>query len=193
MMMLRFQSVSTALSRKNTGAILLLLVSLIVSTIPCCDAKKDRNVAHGHRGKLRPYSPGPFAVKLTAADEATLRSGQPVTKQTVPDDPNAPGTVLCIQDVEAPVSAVWKQILDMDQYNKKVSKVTECKNYFVSKLSNGRVTIKTKQVLGVLPGYSVRQRKKIISLLGCNVCVCVCVLTHTRVFRPFALFNCGIL
>jgi hypothetical protein len=139
----------------NTKIVLILL--LAIATTSCNAKKKDRNLPHGHKGKLRPYKPGPFAVKLTAADEATLRSGHPVTKQTVPADPSAPGTVLCIQDVEAPLSAVWSQILDMDQYHKKVSKVTECRNYFVSKLSGGRVTIKTKQVLGVLPGYSVRK------------------------------------
>jgi hypothetical protein len=145
---------NSAVIRSNTKLALILLLAIATT---CCNAKKkDRNLPHGHKGKLRPYKPGPFAVKLTAADEATLRSGHPVTKQTVPADPNAPGTVLCIQDVEAPLSAVWSQILDMDQYNKKVSKVTECRNYFVSKLSGGRVTIKTKQVLGVLPGYSVR-------------------------------------
>jgi hypothetical protein len=147
---------NSALIRVNTKFVMVLL--LAVATNSCMANKKNRNLPHGHKGKLRPYSPGPFSVKLTAANEETLKSGYPVTTQAVSADPNAPGTIVCIQDVEAPVSAIWKQILDMDQYHKKVSGVTESRNYFVSKLSGGRMTIKTKQVLGVLPGYSVRRR-----------------------------------
>jgi hypothetical protein len=146
--------ISSALIHVNTKFMVLLLLTM--ATNSCSVNKKNRNVPHGHKGKLLPYTPGPFAVKLTAADEKALRSGYPVTTQAVSADPISPATVVCIQDVDAPVSAVWKQILDMDQYHKKVSGVTESRNYFVSTLSGGRMTIKTKQVLGVLPGYSVR-------------------------------------
>lgn len=138
----------------KTPCAVLLLLAIFASS--CCAKKKDRNVPHGHRGKLHPYTPGPFtSVKLSGADEAKLTSGHAVMKQTMPDDPAEAGGAICIQDVEAPVSAVWHQILDMNNYNKKVSKVLECKNYVVQKHGDGRVTIKTKQVLGVLPGYSV--------------------------------------
>jgi hypothetical protein len=118
--------------------------------------KTDRNAPHGHRGKLNPYIPGPFkGLQLTKDDEQTLNSGSSVMKQTVPTDGSSGGAAICVQDVEAPLQAVWHQILDMDQYPKKVSKVLQCQNYVVQTQPDGNIRIKTKQVLGVLPGYSV--------------------------------------
>jgi hypothetical protein len=147
---------------KSSNHILCLVLALLV----CCSArKKDRNLPHGHRGKLQSYTPGPFDVKLTASEEAKLKAGHAVMKQSMPDDPTEAGGAICIQDVEAPVTAVWHQILDMDNYQKKVSKVVECKNYVVKKHGDGSVTIKTKQVLGVLPGYSVCRRQSARVLL----------------------------
>ena len=68
---------------------------------------------------------------------------------------NEGGRAICIQDVNAPKEAVWNQILDLDHYVGKVNKLKECKNYFVKKNSDGTSTIKTKMVVGVIPGYSV--------------------------------------
>lgn len=93
-------------------------------------------------------------VKLSAGDLDTLRSGGSVMKQVQRGDEG--GTAICVQDVDAPISAVWFQILDLPNYTKKVSKVKESTNYDVKKNGDGSVTIKHKQVLGVLPGYSVR-------------------------------------
>ena len=78
-------------------------------------------------------------------------------KQTMPskDDPDAGGTAICVQDVAAPREAVWNQVLDLNSYKGKVPKVNECKNYVVHKNKDGTRTIKTKMVLGVLPGYAV--------------------------------------
>lgn len=148
----------------------MLLLSTIVVLLSFCTestyAKKDRNAPHPHNGKLKPYTPGPFPnLKLSKEDTKTLEAGQSVMKQIMPDRPEDSGSAICVQDVNAPCTAVWHQILDMDSYTKKVSKVTENKNYVVQK--NGPITtIKTKQVLGVLPGYSVRT---IIFLIRMNV------------------------
>lgn len=145
------------------------LFVLLWNNCQCSTARKDRNSPHAHRGILRPYNPGPFEnMKLSRQDESTLQKGESVTKQTMPspDDPDAGGGVLCIQDVDAPKAAVWSQILDLDSYEGKVSKVNKCKNYFVAKNKDGSSTIKTKMVLGVMPGYSVRA----LRLFG--VCVC---------------------
>ena len=78
-------------------------------------------------------------------------------KQTRKDekDPLAGGTAICIQDIDAPKAAVWNQILDLESYPKKVSKVVKSSNYHVSKKGHGGHSIKTRMVLGVLPGYSV--------------------------------------
>lgn len=159
------------------GLWMVILVGTVFLAPTTSARRRDRTAPHDHRGKLAPYPAGPFpALRLTASDEATLQSGHPVTKQSVPSgsgkDDDKPGTVLCIQDVQAPLAAVWHQILGMDDYSKKVSKVTECRNYFVSKLNaSGQVRIKTKQVLGVLPGYSVRSRR---CCLLAAACYCVC-------------------
>jgi len=61
---------------------------------------------------------------------------------------------ICVQDIEAPKSAIWNQILDMDSYVGKVNKVKDCKNYEVKDNGDGTMQVKTKMVLGVMPGYS---------------------------------------
>ena len=121
---------------------------------------KNRNVPHGHTGKLTPYRPGPFDIRLSKADEQKLDAGGAVMKQNM--DGKEAGGAICVQDVDAPVGAVWYQILDLNNYKAKVSKVNECKNYLQRKQGDGSTRIKTKQVLGVLPGYAV--------------CTCFCFL-----------------
>lgn len=121
----------------------------------CYGKRKDRNVPHHHSGKLKRYTPGKLTnLQLSPADIKELQNGHAVMKQVIPDDPNESGSAICIQDVYAPITAVWSQILDMDTYSTKVSKVNENKNYVVKHNSDGTCTIKTKQVLGVLPGYA---------------------------------------
>ena len=65
------------------------------------------------------------------------------------------GGAICVQDIDAPKQAVWAQILDLDSYKGKVNKVNEAKNYFLRNNQDGTTTVKTKMVLGVMPGYSV--------------------------------------
>lgn len=91
-------------------------------------------------------------------DEENLSRGNPVMKQLPSDDPTdkLSGKAICVQDINAPKDAVWNQILDLDSYVGKVNKVKECKNYYVKDNGDGTVRIKTKMVLGVMPGYSVR-------------------------------------
>ena len=138
------------------------------------EGRIDRNAPHGHRGKLTPYTPGPFlGLTLTSDDEMTLERGDSVMKQTLPSDGSSSssgGTAICVQDVHAPVTAVWAQILHMEEYPQKVSKVLKCENYHVAPTHHDnntekkkKIRIKTKQVLGVLPGYSV------------SLCRCWCV------------------
>lgn len=131
---------------------LVITVLAVLALAKTSQGRKDRNVPHHHRGVLTPYRPGPFAIKLTAQDEAQLEAGHAVMKQT--QGGGQAGGAICVQDVDAPKAAVWNQILDLDNYTKKVPKVVHCSNYHVT---NGKpAQIKTKMVLGVLPGYSVR-------------------------------------
>lgn len=117
-------------------------------------AKKDHNQPHPHQGLLKPYTPGSFDVKLTKQDEQKLAAGQPVMKQSK-DDPSGGGAI-CVQDVNAGKSIVWDQILDMNSYKGKVPKVVTSKNYFEGKGKDGGNRFKTRMVIGVMPGYSVR-------------------------------------
>ena len=97
-------------------------------------------------------------ISLDNNDEKSLLQGKPIMKQ-IPSEggDNEGGKAICVQDIAAPSSAVWNQILDLDRYKGKVSKVGECKNYVVkANDEDGTVQIKTKMVLNVLPGYSVR-------------------------------------
>lgn len=115
--------------------------------------KKDYNLPHPHQGVLKAYEPGPFeSLALDDEDEKLLSSGKPVMKQTQGGDG---GGAICVQDVDAPKEAVWSQILDLDVYQGKVPKVKEAKNYVVEQQPDGSCKIKTKMVVGVLPGYSV--------------------------------------
>ena len=92
-------------------------------------------------------------MKLDNNDEKTLTKGNPVMKQIPAADGSAGGSAICIQDIDAPKSAVWYQILDLDHYTDKVKQLKECKNYYVKANPDGSITMKTKQVIGVMPGY----------------------------------------
>lgn len=121
-------------------------------------AKKDRNQPHPNQGLLKPYQPGPFDISLSKQDEQKLSSGQPVMKQTQADknDPSAGGGAICVQDVHAPKDIVWNEILDLNSYKGKVPKVLTSKNYYDKQTKDCR-NFKTKMVIGVMPGYSVRE------------------------------------
>jgi len=131
----------------------LVCISFIVLGISS-DAKRDRNVPHPHEKLLKTYEAGPFSIKLDRKDENELLSGKAVMKQKEAKGGELAGGAICVQDVEAPLEAVWSQILDLDKYKGKVPKVNECKNYYVTKNRDGTCTIKTKMVLGVIQGYS---------------------------------------
>jgi hypothetical protein len=123
-------------------------------------AKKTYNEPHPHSGVLKQYEPGPFDLTLDKKELDTLSSGKPVMKQPPSKDGELGGGAICVQDVEAPMEAVWAQILDLDSYKGKVPKLNDCKNYFLKKKEDGLFSIKTKMVVGILPGYSVSSHKK---------------------------------
>ncbi|KAL7571497.1 hypothetical protein ACA910_020917 [Epithemia clementina (nom. ined.)] len=140
----------------------LLLTSQI--WIPVQAAKKDRNQPHPHQGMLTPYQPNSFdKVSLTKKEEEILAQGKPVMKQSLPNGAKSKegeaqsGGALCIQDVDAPVEAVWYQILDFNDYKSKVPNIKTCQNYAVSEQKSGKnkvVNIKTRMILSALPGFA---------------------------------------
>ena len=135
----------------------LALIVVVIWALSCpIDAKKNRDAPHPHKGILSSYEPGQFKdLKLSKSDEKELASGKPVMKQSVPKPGELGGGAICVQDVDAPKEAVWGQILALDSYKGKVPKVNEAKNYFLKQNSDKTTTVKTKMVLGVIPGYSV--------------------------------------
>lgn len=132
-----------------------LLVCCLLSLVV---AKKNYDKPHPHGPILTPYHPGPFeSLKLNKSDEKKLAEGKAVMKQSMPD-PNSDdpaGGAICVQDIQAPREAVWSQILDLDNYTKKVPKLSESKNYKVESKKDGCFQIKTKMVMNVMPGYKV--------------------------------------
>jgi len=82
---------------------------------------------HPNQGILYPYAPTSFDdLSLSASDEKTLANGKNVMKQI---DVDGTGKATCVQDIDAPPSQIWNQILDLDHYVGKVPKLKECKNY----------------------------------------------------------------
>jgi hypothetical protein len=135
---------------------ILSIATILVALVSCqlCQCRRNYDVPHAHQGVLTPYEAGPFqSLDLNQGDEQELESGKPVMKQQQGSDLG--GGAICVQDVEAPKSAVWSQILDLDTYKGKVPKVNECKNYVVKQNEDGTTTLKTKMVVGVIPGYAV--------------------------------------
>eukprot|EP00527_Entomoneis_sp_CCMP2396_P006075 CAMPEP_0198141746 /NCGR_PEP_ID=MMETSP1443-20131203/4688_1 /TAXON_ID=186043 /ORGANISM="Entomoneis sp., Strain CCMP2396" /LENGTH=289 /DNA_ID=CAMNT_0043804575 /DNA_START=87 /DNA_END=953 /DNA_ORIENTATION=+ len=138
-----------------------LLLVVALTSVAFVTAKKDRNQPHAHKGILKPYTPGSFGVALSKKEEKDLAEGKSVMKQSLPtassDGSDAPpsGGVLCVQDVDAPVEAVWYQILNLNDYTAKVAKLRSSKNYVEKQNAKDKtVNIKTKMVLSAFPGYS---------------------------------------
>jgi len=144
---------------KNSNCSLLLISFLAVAvllgcTTSTCQAKKNRDLPHHHRGVLSSYEPGPFeSIDLDKSDEKTLDAGKSIMKQTQGEGEELGGSSICVQDVAAPKEAVWSQILDLNAYKGKVPKVSECQNYVEKLNEDGTSTIRTKMSVKVIPGY----------------------------------------
>jgi hypothetical protein len=133
------------------------LVVLLLLAVRSVDGKKNRDAPHPHGGLLSPYKAGPFtSFGLTNSDLEVLDSGKAVMKQSAPMDGELAGGAICVQDIRVPKEQVWEQILNFNAYKGKVPKVNECTNYCDTNNKDGTRTIKTKMVLGVIPGYAVR-------------------------------------
>lgn len=141
----------------NYSSLPSLFIVIVLAVICCqtCNGKKaNRDAPHSHRGVLTSYEAGPFdSIDLDNSDEKVLDAGKSVMKQTQGTGEDLGGTVICVQDVEAPKEAVWSQILDIDAYKGKVPKVSECKNYVAKLNEDGTSTMKTKMSVKVIPGY----------------------------------------
>ena len=89
----------------------------------------DPNSPHPHQGTIAPYPSPPVAVSLTAAQEATLMSGEPVYTQT---DMGNQGRGIAVFLVDAPVEKVWSTINNYSAYPGWIDGVSKCEEYKVS-------------------------------------------------------------
>ena len=85
----------------------------------------DPSVAHEHQGHLAPYV-RPAALSLSAAEQASLKAGDPVVRSTRSD---AGGAGQAVQYVHAPAETVWDVILDYDRYPERVKNVVKAEVY----------------------------------------------------------------
>ncbi|MBK9645394.1 MAG: hypothetical protein IPO67_09640 [Deltaproteobacteria bacterium] len=89
----------------------------------------DATQPHPHQGVLKPYPQPPKAVPLTAAQEATLATGQPVFVRT---DGGDQGRGAAVFIVNAPREKVWKVIKSFSSYPYWVDGVKKCEVYKTS-------------------------------------------------------------
>jgi len=83
-----------------------------------------------------------------------MKQSMPSNDEVAEGEAPPSGGALCVQDVEAPVEAVWYQILNLNDYPKKVAKLKSSNNYVEKRNKDGTYNIKTKMVLSAFPGYS---------------------------------------
>jgi hypothetical protein len=173
-----------SLSSRNIALATFFVLTILFLSQPCT-SRKNHDIPHPHQGVLSSYEPGPFqSLDLNKGDEKELESGKPVMKQNRGSE--LAGGAICVQDVDAPKAAVWSQILDLDSYKGKVPKVNECKNYVVKQNQDGTTTLKTKMVVGVIPGYAVRSRSNCAgTTITTKVLFRISFFSHQRFFVIF--------
>jgi len=130
-----------------------LVVALVAAFFAAAAKAAQPGVPHPHRGKLKPFVPGPPALKLSASDQAKLDAGEMITLQTK-DASGVGGRATAVQAVHAPPKYIWKQLLDLDSYVGKVEKLSVCKTYFDQKEGiDGSRRIKARFLVKAAPGF----------------------------------------
>ena len=81
---------------------------------------------HPHPEQLKPYQGAPELLKLTPDEEALLKEGSAVSRQS---ETNESGSGVAVQYIAAPSSLIWDTILRYDKYKDWVKNVDECKVY----------------------------------------------------------------
>jgi len=109
----------------------------------------DFSSPHPHRETRAPFRPESKVVgSLSSSELEVLDRGEVVLKQS---KGKAGGVGVAVEDVEAPPSVVWSQLLSFETYPTKVPRVKVCENYEV----NENRELKTRFVVHVCPGYNV--------------------------------------
>lgn len=83
---------------------------------------------HPHEEQLKAYEGVPELLSLTKEEDALLKSGDAVLRQS---ETNESGSGVAVQLVAAPASLIWDLILKYDQYKEWVKNVDDSKVYRV--------------------------------------------------------------
>jgi ribosome-associated toxin RatA of RatAB toxin-antitoxin module len=81
---------------------------------------------HPYPAELKPYEGAPELLKMTPDEQALLKEGNAVLRQS---ETNESGSGVAVQFIAAPASLIWDTILRYDQYKDWVKNVDECKVY----------------------------------------------------------------
>ena len=116
----------------------------ILTTLLAADANKP----HMNQGVNAPFPPKRQEIPLTSADEATLKAGKPVMRQTVAAGGKG-GRAVAVQDIAAAPDVVWSRILAFKDYPRMVNGVKETSVYEDKKSGDTR-TLKVRMKLGMM-------------------------------------------
>lgn len=120
-------------------SIVSLLFFLAVAAPTVAFAVSPPGECHPHRGKLKPYPPGPPTLQKPLSEKQLqqLSEGKPVETKLKLEKRD-----LIIQDVEATPEVIWSQILDYNRYTKLQPDTLESEIYDKSKPDHNKVFFK---------------------------------------------------
>ena len=101
-----------------------MLLTLLALNAPVLAA--DANKPHPHQGSIGAYPQPPTPVALSAEQEATFLSGEPVYTQF---DGGSQGRGVAVFLVNAPPASVWTVIRNFAAYPQWIDGVNECEVY----------------------------------------------------------------
>jgi len=102
-----------------------MILTLLLATAPPALAA-DANKPHSHKGSITPYPQPPTAVALSAEQEKTFLTGEPVYTQ-IEGEKGGRGVAVFL--VGAPPATVWSTIRNFGAYPAWIDGVSECAVY----------------------------------------------------------------
>jgi ribosome-associated toxin RatA of RatAB toxin-antitoxin module len=92
----------------------------------CWSLASHAAATHPHPSVLKPITKSPAAIALNAEEQAEIRSGDAILRQTQGENG---GRGVAVQLVKAPAALVWDTILAYDEYPQWVDDVESCEVY----------------------------------------------------------------
>lgn len=133
---------------------------MLLSLFTALSLAANPSIPHEHQGIIAPYKGAPPTIPLTAAELATLASGQGIEKQF---ETSTGGRAVAVMDVNATTDTIWSKILAFSSYPRWVEGVSLCETYktegsniyarFVLSLMGVSVEYYVKHTLNRAAGY----------------------------------------